>query len=113
MVCSEGAWAKADFEWALRMEPDNEAAKRELRNVRAQLKSQKENTVSGENAFAKGLAAGVKAGIDNFTVPLCKLKKTPLSLPKMSVLLTTGTDFTTYPYRVADVAIYHHVRTYS
>lgn len=56
--CKDFSEARADFEWTLRVEPSNDAAKRELRNVLKQMRGDK----SDSQSFAKGLAAGVKSG---------------------------------------------------
>mmetsp|Transcript_154200 Transcript_154200/g.287472 ORF Transcript_154200/g.287472 Transcript_154200/m.287472 type:complete len:360 (+) Transcript_154200:62-1141(+) len=63
-ACQEDwSLARADFEWILRMEPGNEAAKRELRSVLKQLKDSRAS--AGDAApvsWEKAAAAAVKAG---------------------------------------------------
>jgi tetratricopeptide (TPR) repeat protein len=51
--------AKSDFEWTLRMEPGNDAAKRELRTV---MKHLRDDRNSNSGSWEKAAAAAVKAG---------------------------------------------------
>jgi len=57
--------ARGDFEWVLRVEPGNERAKQELREVLKHQKNDKQSATSGASTWQKAAAAMVSSGCED------------------------------------------------